>query len=531
MEELIEQRYQILQRTSQQREKIGGRRLPRIREPTRPCTHWDYFLEEMKWLANDFIEDRKHKQAVAFVLITEIRLKKIRAEKKEAKKEEKSRKQAKRLSEMVMKYFFCMDDGRRFNEKEAPAAEKYWRVVDIINSPPVLNIVLENSKIKKNTKIDLSKPIHKYALSIIHNFGYSSSEKIEDIGSREPSTPDTGMQENDLEHYETLTNFKLFYDAEWTEKDLNQQLEELHLEELDVYRPLTTENIEFRDITHEEALFEEELFELVPDSEEYTLWESTKQCLENKDSENFYTGDAATPNYLSFKADYSPFAVVNSCKRDWKIFEDMILEKSVCEFGGNWEFISDFLSSHPLCLFNYVTPEECFNRWASLQKRKGRAISNNFRPPQVFQNEYAPVQFILSKFSINKKSHVLIQVPNKPMHETWEKIPHNTFSFYLKHNVRPEVNNYFINYKKINSKYYNETSMPMTSYEYSNDKSTNSLPKTSTQIFIDKEEENSMSVAELLESNKNDNEVHNGTANTNGKASKTLTAILSVKKK
>ena len=54
-----------------------------------------------------------------------------------------------------------------------------------------------------------------------------------------------------------------------------------------MYRPLTAENLEFRDVAYEEALFEEELFELVPDSEEYMLFENTKKSLENKEPENF----------------------------------------------------------------------------------------------------------------------------------------------------------------------------------------------------------------------------------------------------
>ena len=159
-------------------------------------------------------------------------------------------------------------------------------MVDVVTNPPLLNIVLENSRIKKSPNIDLSKPIHRYSLEIIHNFGYTSAENIEDNLSREPSTPETGLQEGS-ELVENLTNFQLFYDAENTEKDLNLQLEDLHLEDLDVYRPLTAENLEFRDVAYEEALFEEELFELVPDSEEYMLFENTKKSLENKEPENF----------------------------------------------------------------------------------------------------------------------------------------------------------------------------------------------------------------------------------------------------
>ncbi|XP_045516212.1 helicase domino isoform X2 [Pieris brassicae] len=41
------------------------RRLPRVLEPPRPKTHWDYLLEEMAWLAQDFAHERKWKKQAA----------------------------------------------------------------------------------------------------------------------------------------------------------------------------------------------------------------------------------------------------------------------------------------------------------------------------------------------------------------------------------------------------------------------------------------------------------------------------------
>ena len=508
MEELIELRYQILQKISQQRQRIGGRRLPRIREPIRECTHWDYFLEEMKWLATDFIEDRKHKQSLAYIITTEIRQSKIRDDKKEAKKELKCREQAKKLSEMVLKYFFSVDDGYRFNEKEQPTTEKIWRVVDVVKSPPAVNIILENSKNKKIPKIDTTKTIHKYTLSMIHNFGYSPIEKIDDF--REPSTPDTNTVDNDIEALENLANFQLFYDVDPTEKDLNSQLEELHLEDLDVYRPLTVDNIEFRDVTYEEALFEEELFELVPDSEEYMLWENTKKCLEGKDMEMYHVSE-----------------INGICKRDWKIFEDMILEQSVCEFGGNWEFISDLLSTNPLCTFNYVTPEECFNRWVCLQKRKGRAITQNFRPVQVFQNEYPPVQYIPSSFSNSKRKHARLVVTPKLYPDILQDTPHNVFGFYLKHNTRPEANLYFSNYKNIHSRFYAESPAQVFNGALRNHTGGS---KEKVQELIDKEEENNLTVLDLLEVTKAENDGAANSGPANGKGTKSSGGQAVVKK-
>ncbi|KAJ2952403.1 hypothetical protein O0L34_g6710 [Tuta absoluta] len=41
------------------------RRLPRVLEPPRPKAHWDYLLEEMAWLAQDFAIERKWKKQAA----------------------------------------------------------------------------------------------------------------------------------------------------------------------------------------------------------------------------------------------------------------------------------------------------------------------------------------------------------------------------------------------------------------------------------------------------------------------------------
>lgn len=43
----------------------SAKRLPKLQEPPRPKTHWDYLLEEMKWLSADFESERKWKRKAA----------------------------------------------------------------------------------------------------------------------------------------------------------------------------------------------------------------------------------------------------------------------------------------------------------------------------------------------------------------------------------------------------------------------------------------------------------------------------------
>jgi E1A-binding protein p400 len=57
----------VLQRVQElKREGLWmGTRLPKLAEPQRHKTHWDFLLEEMQWLATDFANERKWKKAAA----------------------------------------------------------------------------------------------------------------------------------------------------------------------------------------------------------------------------------------------------------------------------------------------------------------------------------------------------------------------------------------------------------------------------------------------------------------------------------
>lgn len=49
-----------------QREGLWSeKRLPKVAEPARAKSHWDYLLEEMVWLAGDFSQERKWKKSAA----------------------------------------------------------------------------------------------------------------------------------------------------------------------------------------------------------------------------------------------------------------------------------------------------------------------------------------------------------------------------------------------------------------------------------------------------------------------------------
>ncbi|XP_069817115.1 E1A-binding protein p400-like isoform X2 [Dendropsophus ebraccatus] len=63
----LEQENRIHQRITELRKEglWSLRRLPKLMEPARPKSHWDYLLEEMQWMAADFAQERMWKMASA----------------------------------------------------------------------------------------------------------------------------------------------------------------------------------------------------------------------------------------------------------------------------------------------------------------------------------------------------------------------------------------------------------------------------------------------------------------------------------
>lgn len=63
----VSQEAQVVSRVTELRKEglWSSKRLPRVQEPPRQKAHWDYLLEEMTWLAADFVQERKWKKAAA----------------------------------------------------------------------------------------------------------------------------------------------------------------------------------------------------------------------------------------------------------------------------------------------------------------------------------------------------------------------------------------------------------------------------------------------------------------------------------
>ncbi|GFR90719.1 helicase [Elysia marginata] len=109
--ERAKQEAQVLQRVNELRKEglWSAKRLPRVQEPPRQKAHWDYLLEEMTWLAADFIQERKWKKAAARKLarmvnnhFKEQEQKELRAEKEETIKLKKI---ASQMAKMVKEFW------------------------------------------------------------------------------------------------------------------------------------------------------------------------------------------------------------------------------------------------------------------------------------------------------------------------------------------------------------------------------------------------------------------------------------------
>ncbi|XP_056274380.1 E1A-binding protein p400 isoform X2 [Pseudoliparis swirei] len=85
MESQVHQRISELRKEGQ----WSASRLPKLAEASRPKSHWDYLLEEMQWMAADFAQERRWKEAAAKKLVRTC----ARYHQEQKKSEERSKKE------------------------------------------------------------------------------------------------------------------------------------------------------------------------------------------------------------------------------------------------------------------------------------------------------------------------------------------------------------------------------------------------------------------------------------------------------
>ena len=102
---------QILQRIAQLRKDglWSIKRLPKLVEPQRPKTHWDYLLDEMTWMSTDFQQERRWKKSCSRKLAAAIQKhfkeRELKAELAEKEEEKRLRKQASLVARDIMQFW------------------------------------------------------------------------------------------------------------------------------------------------------------------------------------------------------------------------------------------------------------------------------------------------------------------------------------------------------------------------------------------------------------------------------------------
>lgn len=102
---------QILQRIAQLRKEglWSIKRLPKLVEPTRPKTHWDYLLDEMVWMSTDFQQERKWKintsKKIALSIQKYFKDKEVKAEQMEREEQKRLKKQAQLVAKEVQQFW------------------------------------------------------------------------------------------------------------------------------------------------------------------------------------------------------------------------------------------------------------------------------------------------------------------------------------------------------------------------------------------------------------------------------------------
>ena len=436
MEELLDQQHKLLMRGSQLHARIGARKVPKVKEPPRSFAAWDYVLEEMKWMAQDFIEERRHKSILALVLITEIRENQRYKLIEQQEVLRQAQTQARYISEAVQQCYLKLDDGEREDEDG-----------DVVMTD-------EHGEGPK---------VASYMVKVIRRIGYTaaSGEPIKEI--EEPVVP-LSADENALEQGSTCDDAPqvsvhnlLFYDIEDASKaeaEFKSLCETLNLEDVDVFAPPGPDR-EMMDLDLELSLKDQKSYELLPDAEESMLLKYSQPAEESFE----------LPRLMRFQSEIHDFSNTPRLSRRWQIFQDMYLEEFVCEHGGHWDLVADLLNVHPVTRGNCFGMKDVRERWMALQRQKGRSVEAGYTPQQVLQGNGQLVTHIVGRYSwfplrLNSDKHSKIL---SEMNTLEPKPCDKPFDFLVK-NCSFETNSYFFNYLDINAKYYPEETIPKYSF-------------------------------------------------------------------
>jgi hypothetical protein len=450
MEVLLDQKQRLLQRAAELRAKIGGRKMPRIPEPARKKVHWDYVIEEMQWLSAEVLGERRHKQARAYMLVHEVVGRLETQAKKRLEAEAQKRELSSQLADCVQSYFASIQDKMKRAVKQfikttewAVEAEPQHEQGHFLYFTKAIHLEEVPAPIESKAT---EKPVDLYVKRVIQEFGFGNSPIIEAVEERASSHE--GQQDTTSTASESIVpefHSQLYYEVEdysqW-EQELKRRFDSLQIEDFPTYGPPSVNDKEFIHMLAADDFKDMRFFDLLPNAEELSMWETTKKLQQ----ESMSPGSSLV-RIMSPSADF--LGGLEGDKKDWRVFEDMHLEKCVMEFGGNWDLVSDLMQISEYTGSDLFTPKICERRWRYLQKLKGRQLKKDYVPQSVLCDKLHPVQDIPSKFSLKSIQGRHFQVAPTVSTTSRQVSAENPFQFLLS-NINPEDNLYLYHYKALN---------------------------------------------------------------------------------
>ncbi|XP_041347993.1 helicase SRCAP-like isoform X2 [Gigantopelta aegis] len=229
--ERAKQEAQVMQRVADLR-KTGlwsARRLPKVQEPPRNKGHWDYLLEEMTWLAADFVQERKWKKACARKIsnmvskhFRELEQKELKAEKEEA---QKLKKIAGQMTKIIKEFWTNIEKVVQYKQ-QSRLEEKRKKALDMH-----LNFIVDQTE-KYSTWLTAGLQGGESVMSSVGDSVATSPDHSSDVGDDMEFRP-VGTASDDEETIEK-EEIESGMDEEAEKKELEalHQESELPIEEL-----------------------------------------------------------------------------------------------------------------------------------------------------------------------------------------------------------------------------------------------------------------------------------------------------------
>ena len=143
-----------------QAEGLWGDRVPKkVMEPEKMKTHWDFLLEEMAWMANDFKEERIWKEKIAKQLVKSVvkhHQSQQTKEKKKVKDEEINlRKLASQMGKSVKKFWAQVEQLVRYKH-QSKVDQKRKKVMEMKQDLLVTQTEKFSSMLSKEMQFDVN---------------------------------------------------------------------------------------------------------------------------------------------------------------------------------------------------------------------------------------------------------------------------------------------------------------------------------------------------------------------------------------